>query len=879
MLKRLQKPCLLMIPLPIDDALAQITAALAAGPACVVTAPPGSGKSTRVPPCLMRAAAGQVYLLQPRRIAAKSLARRMAQEQGWQLGQDVGYRVRFDHVGGPKTRLWVMTEGSLTRQFSTDPYLDGISVVILDEFHERSLHTDLAISYLRELQRTVREDLKLVVMSATIDAAPVAAFLGGCPVIDAPGRTYPVTVSLRQELPDVRVADAVARAVSDAVRDPDCGDVLVFLPGMGEIRACERALQACGIEREICPLHGSLPAEVQDRALLPSTQPKIVLATNVAETSVTIPGVRTVIDTGTARVQRHNPATGLDELRLEPVSRFSLDQRAGRAGRTAPGRCIRLSTPLTDARRPQATDPELHRVDLAGTLLLLRRMDYADARIFPWFEQPISERLTAAEELLAMLGAITAPFGALTALGARLAELPVHPRVGRLLIDATAAGEARLGASVAALTGERDVRSQQRSSSREGSSASSAVAPAVADVLDRIDLLAIAEREGFHPGLRQRGIEPQAARECAQVRDDLLASVRLFSAGASIGAPARTAAESHAVDLVPRLLLAAYPDRVVKRAAPDANRGMMIGGVAVELEATSAVAARSGHPRPELFLAVACQGLGQGMRASTVVRQAAEITEADIEAVFPGSIQRRERLAWDDQKQQVTGQIGWYYRDLAIRMARDTQPDPVPVAAFLAARLSPEADAVLAADEEAAAWLARYRWLRLIAPDLELPPEPNAAAVIAELCSGCRSRAEVVAKPKLAALQAGLTWQQTRQLDEWAPTHVVVPTGNAIRLAYSDASVAQPPVLAVRLQELFGQPTTPTIANGRVGVLLHLLGPNYRCEQITRDLASFWANTYPNVRKDLRGRYPKHSWPDDPLTAVPVARGRKRLAD
>ena len=867
-----------MLTLPIDEALPRVAAALAAGPACVLTAPPGSGKSTRVPPLVMGLVPGQVYLLQPRRIAAKALARRIASEQGWKLGEEVGYRVRFDSIGKKSTKLWVMTEGSLTRQLSTDPYLEGISAVILDEFHERSLHTDLAISYLRELQRTVRDDLKLIVMSATIDAQGVARFLDNCPIVEAPGRTYPVIISNRQELPDVRLADAVTRAVSDAVRDPACGDVLVFLPGMGEIRACERALADAGLERDICPLHGSLPPEVQDRALMPGTNPKIVLATNVAETSVTIPGVRTVIDTGTARVQRHNPATGLDELRLEPVSKFSLEQRAGRAGRTAPGRCIRLSTPLTDARRQQATDPELQRVDLAGTLLVLRQMEYPDARLFPWFEPPDAVRLAAAEELLTMLGAISAPYATLTPIGVKLAALPAHPRVGRLLLDAQAAGDAHLGASLAALTGERDVRVQQRNGP--------AAMPAVADVIDRLELLAIAEREGFHPGLRSRGIEPQAAREAVQVRDDLLRAGRAPGSspaqarvmpGSSPALPGTAELQLGSKDvIIPRLLLAAYPDRVVKRAAPDANRGMMIGGVAVELDATSAVAAKSGHPRPELFLAIACQGLGQGMRSSTVVRQAAELTEADIEAVFPGSIQRRERLTWDDQKQQVTGQIGWFYRDLAIRMARDTQPDPDNVAAFLAQRLAPDAAAVLAADEDVAMWLARYRWLRVFAPDLDLPPEPDAAVVITGLCTGCRGLAEVIAKPKIDALQAGLTWQQTRQLDDWAPTHLPVPTGNRIKLDYTNASPEQPPVLAVRLQELFGQPTTPTLANGRIGVLLHLLGPNYRCEQVTRDLASFWANTYPQVRKDLRGRYPKHSWPDDPLTALPVARGRPR---
>ena len=866
-----------MQPLPIDEALPQVAAALTTGSACVLTAPPGSGKSTRVPPLLTNLLPGQVYLLQPRRIAAKSLARRIAQEQpGWQLGREVGYRVRFDTVGGAQTKLWVMTEGSLTRQLAQDPFLDGIAAVILDEFHERSLHTDLAISYLREVQRTVRPDLKLVVMSATINAQEVAGFLGGpdksCPIVEAPGRTYPVTVTNRAELPGKYVSDQVVPAVLAALEYPDCGDILVFLPGMGEIRSCERALgdafAAAGISREICPLHGSLPPEVQDRALSPSDQPKVVLATNVAETSVTIPGVRTVIDTGTARVQRHNPATGLDELRLEPVSRFSLDQRAGRAGRTAPGRCIRLSSPLVDARRPQAADPELQRVDLAGTLLTLKLWDYADPATFPWFSAPDPERLGAAEDLLHALGATEAPRGRLTARGKTLADLPVHPRLGRLLLDAAAAGQARLGASLAALTGERDVRLAQRGGGP-------APTPAVADALDRLELLAIAERENFHPGLRQRGIDPGAAWENARIRDDL---VRLVATSGSKAA----ASPADLTTLVPRLLLAAYPDRVAKRAAPDANRGSMTGGVAIELDAQSAVAARSGYPRPELFLAVSCQGLGQGMRASTVVRQAAELTEDDLAAVFPGSVARRERLTWDDAKQQVAAQIGWYYRDLAIRMVRDGQPDPTAVAAFLAQRLAPEAPALIAAAEALAGWLARYRWLRMVAPDLALPEITDAdlAALIADLCIGCRSRAEVVAKldqEGLERLTGRLSWQQSRQVEDWAPSHYPVPTGNRIRLDYAQADAATPPVLAVRLQELFGEPATPRIADGRIGVLLHLLGPNYRCEQVTRDLASFWANTYPQVRKDLRGRYPKHSWPDDPLTAPPVAKGRPRV--
>jgi ATP-dependent helicase HrpB len=437
--------------------------------------------------------------------------------------------------------------------------------------------------------------------------------------------------------------------------------------------------------------------------------------------------------------------------------------------------------------------------------------------------------------------------------------------LARLLHDAQAAGHGRLGAALAALTGEREVRL----SVRPGQSAAP-TRVAVADAIDRLELLAIAEREGFHPGLRQRGIDPSAARECAQVRDDLLRA---------LGGAANASSRAPADDLVPRLLLAAYPDRVAKRAQPDANRAAMVGGVAIELDAASAVAASRGHPRSDLLLAVSCQGLGS--RTATVVRQACELDEADLEAVFPGSIVRRERLTWDDARQQVASQIAWWYRDLAIRIARDGQPDAAAVSAFLAQRLTSEAVALFDADEHAGGWLRRYRWLAQVAPDLSLPAiaEADLVAHLHTLCADKRSRADVqaaITAQGVDLLRGGLSWDLSQRIDTWAPSHLAVPTGSRIRLDYSTADAANPPVLAVRLQELFGQPATPRIADGRIGVLLHLLGPNFRCEQVTRDLASFWANTYPQVRKDLRGRYPKHSWPDDPLTAPPVAKGRHR---
>ncbi len=848
-----------MLPLPIDPILPAVIAAVQGAKAAVVTAAPGSGKSTRVPPALLGTVTGQIYLLQPRRIAAKTLARRIAQENGWTLGKEVGYRVRFEKVGGKDTRLWVMTEGSLTRQLADDPYLEGVGAVILDEFHERSLHTDLAMGYLRELQKTLRPDLALVVMSATLDATGVAAFLGDAPVLDAPGRTFPVTTRNAPFLPDTRLEQAVAQAVAEAAALDDAGDILVFLPGMGEIRWCQRAVEDLGLDRDVLPLHGSLPPEEQDRALAPSPRGKVVLSTNVAETSVTIPGVRTVIDTGTARVNRFNAATGLDELRLEPVSRASLTQRAGRAGRTAPGRCIRLTSPLVDARRDEHQDPEIARVDLAGTLLALKAWGYPDTRTFPWFEAPDTERLEAAEDLLALLGATTAPHGALTPLGTRLAGLPVHPRLGRLLYDAQAAGVPDLGAALAAITGERDLKTRSSGVRGPGSGVE------VADAVQSLALLRRAEEQRFHPGLRSDGIEPNAAREVAKVRDDLL---RLLGPRGTPDPGPRTPD-----DLIPRLLLAAYPDRVAKRAAPDANRGMMVGGVAVDLDEGSVVAARRGQTRSDLFLCVAVQGVGQGLKASTQVRQAAELTEEDLEAVFPGSIRRQERLTWDDGRGVVEASVGWAYRDLVIRMARGAQADPAAVAALLADRLGADAAGLLAAHDEAGPWLQRYRWLQTIAPDLALPDLPL-AEVVREACAGCRSRAEVLAKPLKDWLTGRLDWNLVQRIEALAPATYEVPSGSRMRLDYSNATPEQPPILAVRLQELFGLATSPSIVDGRVRLLLHLQGPNYRTEQVTRDLVSFWANTYPQVRKDLRGRYPKHSWPEDPLTAQAVCKGR-----
>ncbi len=864
-----------MLTLPIDEILPAIDDAVRTRRRLVLTAPPGSGKSTRVPPRLLEVVSGQVLLLQPRRVAARSLATRIAAERGWTLGGQVGYRVRFEKVGGPDTRLWVMTEGTLTRRLQDDPYLEGVGCVILDEFHERSLHTDLALAWLAELQRTVRDDLVIVVMSATMDPVPVARFLGdangGAPVLDAPGRPYPVAMRFWQREPEAWLDQRVAMAVSEALEDTDCGDVLVFLPGVGEIRSAHAALDG-QVDADVLPLHGQLPPEEQDRALKTGERRRVILSTNVAETSLTIPGVRTVIDSGMARVNRFNPDSGLDELMLEPISKASADQRAGRAGRTAPGRCWRLWSPTADNRRAAQTDPEIARVDLAPTALLLKSWQGEDPRRFPWFQAPEGERLQHAEDLLAMLGASVAPFGALTPRGKQIARLPAHPRLARLLLDAADAGDPRLGCTLAALVGERDIRLQRQGSRRDAPVAD----PSPTDALDRLDALAEAESCGFRGDMRSSGIDANAAREAARVREELL---RALPKELRVDSAAHRTPHA-APDTVIRLLLAAYPDRVGRRAAPDQNRGMLVGGVAVEIDRSSGLATKPGTLRPDLFLAYQVQGLsGRTSGQTTLVRQAAELDEAIITAVFPGSIQRRELLTWNAQRQQIDALIGWYYRDLCIRMAKDgSQPDPAAVAQALAEHLGPEAATLFSEDEAAGSWLQRYRWLALACPDLSLPPisDEDLRAIVTDLCAGCRSRAEVAAKPKLPWLTGRLDFHLAQRIEAMAPSHLPVATGNLIRLDYTDANATRGPVLAVRLQELFGTPETPRVADGRIPVLLHLLGPNYRAEQITTNLASFWTNTYPQVRKDLRSRYPKHSWPDDPLTAPAVAKGRPR---
>jgi ATP-dependent helicase HrpB len=576
-----------MTSLPIDLRLPEIVDTLREHGSLVLVAPPGAGKTTRVPPAILRAgllpaAQPTMVVLQPRRVAARSTAARIADEQHWTLGRVVGYQVRFERRITAETRIRIQTEGILTRQILADPFLESVGAVVLDEIHERSIHGDLALALVREIQREVRRDLLIVAMSATLDAAPVARFLGDCPIIQVEGRTHPVSVSYRSVA--TSLVESTEAAVIDVLSDSsDRGHVLVFLPGMAEIRRVQGRVEseAGRAGAIVIPLHGSLSAADQDWALRPNPARKIILSTNIAETSLTIDGVSTVIDGGLARVAHYDSERGFDRLSLEPISRTSADQRAGRAGRTGPGRCIRLWSEPRHRGLADQDVPEIHRVDLCETVLALHSWGIPDPSAFPWYETPSPTRLAGAERLLVMLGAVEEQTRRITALGERLFALPVHPRLGRLLIAASDAGRMSEGAAVAALLSEKDLLARDANSATQaGARHSTGARPEGregSDLRIRLDLLEAAEREAFSPRLRDSGIDPIAARQIAQARDHLIRLCgRLPSNG---GSKPRTAdaSDDDFETSIQKWLLLAYPDRVVKRRGSE-ETGVMVGG-------------------------------------------------------------------------------------------------------------------------------------------------------------------------------------------------------------------------------------------------------------------------------------------------------------
>lgn len=771
----------MLAPLPIDPIVPAVKDALARSRAAVLVAAAGSGKTTRVPPALV--AAGPVFLLQPRRVAARSIARRIAEEQGWKLGEEVGWQVRFERRFSARTSLLVATEGVLTRRLQSDALLEGFRTVVLDEFHERSLHADLSLALAREAWRA-RDDLRLLVLSATLEPGPVARYLGDCPVIEASDRPHPVHVEHAPGRP-------LAEAVEDALARPG-GHVLCFLPGAPEIRRAQADLAGRTSDALVLPLHGRLSAEEQDLALAPSARRKVILATNVAETSLTIDGVTEVVDTGQQKVLRYDPERALDRLVLERIPADSAEQRAGRAGRTAPGRVVRLWD-ARDRLRPRR-QPEIERVDLASPALEVLAWG-GDPRRFGWFEPPPPERLEAALALLERLGASRG--GRLTPLGQRMHRLPLHPRLARVL--AGAGRHARTAAVVAVLAeGWRP--------------------PGEPPTTDSDPLTAADRIREAPPGVRD------LARELARPGDE---------------GPVTAAVASDPAVL--RALLAGFPDRVARRREPRSPRLVLASGQGVVLGRESGV--REG----DLLVALDVTGGVAGAAGEPVVRSASRVEREWLEGVRTEVVHRFDEEA---------GAVRAVARDAYDRLSLGERP--VPVDAERAFPLLAEALRRRGLGPEAETLRRRLRVGGLEA-DLE--------AIAVEACRGRTSL------PRLDAPEQWLDAAARARLARLAPERLSLPSGRTTVLDYrEDGGV----VAAAKLQELFGLAETPRLGPRQVPVTFELLAPNGRPVQTTRDLESFWRTTYAEVRKQLRGRYPRHPWPEDPWTAEPTHRTKKR---
>lgn len=821
-----------------DVVLPDVERALDEAGACVLLADPGAGKTTRVPPSLVRDR-GAVWVLEPRRLAARAAARRVAEEQGWQAGEEVGWAVRFERRFKRDSKVVFCTEGILLRRLQEDPFLEGIHTLVLDEFHERHLEGDLVLALAQRIREDVRPDLRIVVMSATLEPGPVASFLRA-PVVRSEGRRYPVEVGHDAARPRERVEDHVVRAVQTATLECE-GDALVFLPGVGEIQRVADQLEPWAAKAgfEVLPLHGSLDPAQQDRALRRGARRRIVLSTNVAESSVTVEGVRLVVDSGLARVLRHDAGVGLDRLEVERISLASADQRSGRAGRLAPGKALRLWSPLEERTMAPAETPEVQRLDLCGPALQLLAFGEPDPLEFPWFELPPRAALERAVALLELLGGLEG--SSLTPVGRQLAALPLHPRLGRLMIEGARRGCLHDTALVAAMLAERDPFDRSLDVTGHGGES---------DLDARLELLEdFEDRRRPGPGLRSG-----PARQVLRARDQLLRAARELPTGSP----------SQEDEALGRSLLAAFPDRLAVRREPGSDRLRGVDGKGLRL------ARESGVRESEVILALQTQGGG----AEPLVRVAVGVP---LEWIDGGQEHFELGLQFDASERRVRAVRRRMLGPLVLGEEVTAVPSELGGQAeqLLAQEAARQQELALGGDEELAQLRARLACASEWDPSAGLRPLDEAALTeqLPELVQGCRSFEDLQRKPLAELLLGSLPYEQRTALETLAPERVRVPSGSQIRLRYEQG---RPPVLAVRIQELFGLSETPTVARGRVRVLLHLLAPNHRPQQVTDDLAGFWERTWAQVRKDLRARYPRHAWPEDPLAAPPQRRPRRR---
>jgi len=851
--------------LPIEEALPRLRETLGGHTSVVLQAPPGAGKTTLVPLALLDEPwlnGKRIVMLEPRRLAARAAAGRMSQLRNENVGETVGYRIRFESKVSKATRIEVLTEGILTRRLQNDPALEGVGLVIFDEFHERHLHADLALALCLDSQRGLREDLKILVMSATLDGAAVSRLLNNAPIITSEGRSFPVDVTYLPRDPEGRLPITVAAAVQRALEEQP-GDALVFLPGAREIRQTQELLApVLGEGIEVLPLYGDLPWESQQRAIQPgSGQRRVVLATPIAETSLTIEGVRIIVDAGFARVPQFDPVSGLTRLVTQRISRASAEQRAGRAGRTAPGVCYRLWSETTQRGLIPQAIPEIKGADLAPLALELAAWGVQDATSLAWLDPPPDASLAQARELLSELDALDAS-GRITAAGKTLAQLPLHPRLAHMLRVAESLQRGALACDIAALLSERDIfKGDARRS---------------CDLAERLDVLQEFRRAG-RKAVQARGADPHA---CQRIEQAARQWRRLIHAR-------EDEALSVDPDEIGLLLALAYPDRIAMQRAPHEPRYQLANGrgarlpdwelrlrqpflVAASTDAAQGSASAARGRMPE----AAAGASGEG-----IIYLAATIRLETLVQHFAAHIQKDAEVRWDADQQAVLARHVERLGALVLDSSPIHAVDPDKLRAAMLDGIRALGIAALPWTDEARAFQARVLSMRQWFPE-ENWPDLSDAALAEHLADwlgphlvGITRRAHLGYLDMLAILKAQLDWKQGQQLDAEAPMQIEVPSGSRLKLEYKPG---ESPVLAVKLQEMFGLADTPRIARGRVPVTLHLLSPARRPIQVTQDLRGFWERTYAEVKKELKGRYPKHPWPDDPWNAVPTARAKRR---
>ena len=839
-------------PLPIDVLQADLVAACGRVRRLVLRAPTGSGKSTRIPQMLLdlNLVQGQIVVLQPRRIAARLLAARIAQERNVRLGGEVGYQIRFERVESAQTRIKFVTEALLLRQMASDPELKGVGAVVFDEFHERNLHSDVALALARRLQETHRPDLLIMAMSATLDTEGVAKWLGCAETLAADGRAYPVQVEYTH-LPrnSTRpIWDAAAEQVRRVLREETEGDILVFMPGSYEIMrtigAVRNLPESGGVD--ILPLYGELPPEEQDRAVKPGPGRKVIVATNVAETSLTIPGVRAVVDAGLARIARFDPHRGIDTLLVEPVSQASAEQRAGRAGRTGPGRCIRLWSQTDHEARPLREVPEIRRVDLSETILLLLSSGWGEAATFPWYEKPDDKALQRALTVLADLGAVDAQ-GKLTDLGRRMSVFPAHPRYARMLLAAGDLDCVYEVCRIAGLAQGRDILFR-KVDDRTENARDSVEQEDGSDFFPRLALLQRAVEMKFDADACDRfGVHGQAARQADQAARQFLR----LAEGQGLPVSDRVADPAD----VRRCLLLGFSDRLAVRLDAGTLRCALVHGRTGELRRESSIR------NAKLLVAAEVDEIQSRGGVTTYLSLATAIEEAWLQELFPAEFSTVNQVRYDASQRRVVTRVERRFRDLVLE-AKERDDAPSDAASRLLAEEVAAGRLELEKwDAPVDAWIRRVNFLSKHCPELGIPPFDEAARrmVIEEVCAGAVAYRDIRERPVFGVVRGWLTHEQAMALESYCPEKIVLPRKkHPARIEYTEDGQAE---VEATVQELYDFPGSKLrVCLGKVPMVVCIQSPARRTQQRTTDLDAFWKGSYEGVKKELRGRYPKHEW-------------------